>query len=86
MLLGVWALSFVIPSGRYELDKTGGPVPGTYEELPSCDDVERGTCADKSLPEQLQELWVSVPDGLYGIENARGFVDPFNEDSSTARR
>ena len=35
VLLAVWALSFVIPSGTYEVDpKTGGPVPGTYKELP----------------------------------------------------
>ena len=55
VLLVVWVLSFIIPSGTYELDpKTGGPVPGTYEELPSCDDVEKGTrCIDKSLEEQL---------------------------------
>ncbi len=81
VLLAVWLLSFVIPSGTYEVDpKTGGPAPGTYEELPSCDDVEKGTrCVDKSVAEQLQQLWTSVPNGLYGIENARGQVDPFNE-------
>lgn len=81
VLLAVWGLSFVIPSGTYEVDpKTGGPTPGTYEELPSCDDVEKGTrCVDKSVAEQLQQLWTAVPNGLYGIENARGQVDPFNE-------
>ena len=81
VLLAVWGLSFVIPSGTYEIDpKTGGPTPGTYEELPSCDDVEKGTrCVDKSVSEQLQQLWTAVPNGLYGIENARGQVDPFNE-------
>lgn len=80
VLLVVWGLSFVIPSGTYETDpKTGGPTPGTYEELPSCDDVEKGTrCVDKSVAEQLQQLWTSIPNGLYGIENGRGQVDPFN--------
>ncbi|MDF2692375.1 MAG: YfcC family protein [Labilithrix sp.] len=80
VLLAIWALSFVIPSGSYEFDeKTGGPVPGSYEELPECDEVEKGTrCVNKSLPEQLQQLWTSVPNGLYGIENGRGNVDPFN--------
>ena len=74
VLLAIWALSFVIPSGSYEFDeKTGGPVPGSYEEIPECDEVEKGTrCVNKSLPEQLQQLWTSVPNGLYGIENGRG--------------
>src|SRR5687767_14313976 len=80
VLLAVWGLSFIIPSGTYETDpETGGPKPGTYSELPSCDDADKGVeCVDKSVPEQLQELWTSVPNGLYGIENRRGDVDPFN--------
>ncbi len=80
VLLVVWGLSFVIPSGTYEIDpKSGGPTPGTYEELPSCDDADKGTrCVDKSVAEQLQQLWTAVPNGLYGIENGRGEVDPFN--------
>ena len=81
VLLVVWLLSFVIPSGTYELDpKTGGPVPGTYTELPDCDSVEKSKdCVDKSVEEQLYELWISMPNGLYGIENARGHVGPFHE-------
>ena len=80
VLLAVWGLSFIIPSGTYEVDPdTGGPKPGTYTELPSCGDAEKGIeCVNKSVSEQLQELWVSVPNGLYGIENNRGDVDPFN--------
>ena len=35
VLLGVWLASFFIPGGRYEIDpETGGPIPGTYHELP----------------------------------------------------
>ena len=80
VLLAVWGLSFVIPSGKYEIDpKTGGPVPGTYEELPSCDDVPKGTqCVDKSLRARVQQLWVAPPNGLYGIENETGTVAAFN--------
>jgi len=79
VLLAVWGLSFVIPSGKYEIDpKTGGPTPGTYTELPSCDDIDKGICASKAIGDQIQSLWISVPNGLYGIENARGDVDPFN--------
>lgn len=79
VLLAVWLASFIIPSGSYETDKAGAPVPGTYTELPDCTGERgEGPCADKSVPEQLKQLWISVPNGLYGIENARGNVDPFN--------
>jgi len=79
VLLVVWVASFIIPSGSYETDKAGAPVPGSYTELPECTgEKAQGECVDKSMPEQLQQLWTSVPNGLYGIENARGSVDPFN--------
>ncbi len=80
VLLSVWLLSFLIPSGTYELDpKSGGPVPGTYAELPECDQGDKSRdCVDKSIPEQLRQLWISIPNGLYGIENARGDVAPFH--------
>ena len=79
VLVVVWVASFVIPSGTYESDKAGAPIPGSYTELPDCTGERgEGPCVDKSAGEQLQELWTSVPNGLYGIENARGDVDPFN--------
>lgn len=79
VLLVVWVLSFIIPSGTYELDpKSGGPVPGTYTELPECDQGEKADCVDKSVPQQLRQLWTSIPNGLYGIENAQGHVAPFH--------
>ena len=79
-LVLVWVASFFIPSGSYESDKAGAPIPGSYTELPDCTG-EKGEarCADKSVDEQLKQLWTSVPNGLYGVENARGTVDPFNE-------
>ena len=36
VLLLVWLASFVVPAGHYQLDKDGAPVPGSYEQLPSC--------------------------------------------------
>ena len=36
VLLLVWMASFVVPAGRYKLDKSGAPIPGSYEQLPSC--------------------------------------------------
>ena len=71
VLLVVWLASFFIPGGRYEIDpETGGPVPGTYHELPSCGDAAQGEpCEDNSLDAQFGLLWRAPPNGLYGIEN-----------------
>ena len=33
VLLAMWILTFFIPSGRYEVNDDGAPVPGTYEEV-----------------------------------------------------
>ena len=72
IVLGVvWFASFFIPSGRYASDpETGAPVPGSYEELPSCGDVEGDElCVDKSIGAQFRLLWRAPPNGLYGVEN-----------------
>ncbi|MEV4423607.1 YfcC family protein [Patulibacter sp. NPDC049589] len=69
VLLAVWLLSFVIPSGAYDVDaKTGGPVPGTYHRIDT----------DKSVVHQFSKLWAAPTDGLYGIENDRGGVSVDN--------
>ena len=36
VLLLVWLASFVVTAGRYQLDKDGAPIPGSYAKLPSC--------------------------------------------------
>lgn len=36
VLLLVWLLSFVVAAGRYQVDKSGAPIPGSYAQLPSC--------------------------------------------------
>jgi uncharacterized ion transporter superfamily protein YfcC len=71
VLLFVWVASFFIPGGRYEIDpETGGPVPGTYHELPDCGEVEDvQPCENNSLDAQFGLLWRAPPNGLYGIEN-----------------
>lgn len=81
VLLVVWVASFFIPSGVYEIDaNTGGPVPGTYRELSSCDAATDGeTCADKSFTAQFETLWDAPPNGLYGVQNAQGRVGPDEE-------
>ncbi len=69
VLLVVWGLSFVIPSGAYEIDsETGGPKPGTYKQIDT----------DKSLPHQFYKLWNAPTNGLYGIENEAGNVSVDN--------
>lgn len=76
VLLLVWIASFFIPSGSYEIDpETGGPIPGSYRELPSCDTVGEGEqCIDKSLGAQFTRLWTAPPNGLYGIQDEAGEV------------
>ena len=31
----VWLAALFIPSGRYQVDADGSPIPGTYERTPS---------------------------------------------------
>src|SRR3954471_23014616 len=76
VLLLVWVASFFVPAGAYKLDpKTAGPVPGTYHELPSCSDATGDAlCVETSFDQRLKQLFIATPNGLYGIENDRGFV------------
>ncbi|HET8785597.1 MAG TPA: hypothetical protein VFM38_08180 [Candidatus Limnocylindrales bacterium] len=76
VLLLVWVASFVVPAGSYQTDpKTGGPKPGTYAELPSCSEAKGDEkCVETSFDQRLKQLWIAPPNGLYGIENDRGFV------------
>jgi uncharacterized ion transporter superfamily protein YfcC len=76
VLLLVWIASFFVPPGAYQADpETGGPVPGTYAELPSCSEASEGAlCAETSFTFRFKQLWTATPNGLYGIENERGFV------------
>ena len=76
VLVLVWIASFFVPAGAYQTDpETGGPVPGSYRELPSCSNATGDTlCVETSFDQRLKQLWVAPPNGLYGIENERGFV------------
>jgi uncharacterized ion transporter superfamily protein YfcC len=82
VLLVVWLASFFVPSGRYATDpETGGPVPGTYQELPSCDAAKVDEiCVDKSIGAQLKMLWRAPPTGLYGVESTKtGYISADEE-------
>jgi uncharacterized ion transporter superfamily protein YfcC len=76
VLLLVWLASFVVPAGAYRTDpETGGPVPGTYSELPSCADATGDElCVETAFDQRLKQLWIAPPNRLYGVENDSGFV------------
>jgi uncharacterized ion transporter superfamily protein YfcC len=65
----VWALSFVVPAGRYELNADGAPIAGTYTRIP----------AVEGLGERVRDLFLAPANGLYGVRDARsGQVEPSN--------
>ena len=76
VLVLVWIASFFVPAGAYDIDpKAGGPVPGSYHELPSCANAQGDElCVETALDQRFKQLWIAPPNGLYGIENDRGFV------------
>lgn len=76
VLLLVWLASFFVPAGAYDTDPaTGGPKPGTYHELPACSSAKGDElCVETAFDQRLKQLWIAPPNGLYGIENDRGFV------------
>ncbi|MFL5579026.1 MAG: YfcC family protein, partial [Gemmatimonadaceae bacterium] len=76
VLLVVWLASFFVPAGAYQTDpEAGGPVPGSYRELPSCSKAQGDElCVETAFDQRLKQLWIAPPNGLYGIENDRGFV------------
>src|SRR3954468_23825761 len=76
VLLLVWIASFFVPAGAYKSDpETGGPVPGSYRELPSCNNVQGDElCVETAFDQRLKQLFIAPPNGLYGVENDRGFV------------
>ena len=71
VLLLVWIASFFIPAGIYDIDpETGGPIPGSYHELPNCDNAAADElCSNRSLSHQFGLLWRATPNGLYGVES-----------------
>lgn len=68
VLVGVWILTLVLPSGEYQLDETGTPIAGSFEEVDS----------PLSFGDSVQDLFFSPVNGLYGNQNPEtGFVGPF---------
>jgi uncharacterized ion transporter superfamily protein YfcC len=58
--------TWIVPAGRYDLNKQGEPVPGTYHEV-------------ESRPQEILVDSLKAPiNGMYGIENRKGFISPYN--------
>jgi uncharacterized ion transporter superfamily protein YfcC len=76
VLVLVWIASFFVPAGAYETDpKSSGPVPGSYRELPSCANATGDElCVETAFDQRLKQLFIAPSNGLYGVENERGFV------------
>ncbi len=67
LLLVLIALAtWVIPSGSYDYDADGAPIPGTYHPVPA-------------NPQKLLQSALKGPiNGMYGIEDETGNVDVWN--------
>lgn len=66
--LAVWLLAFIIPTGTYQVDDDGRPIPGSYES----------TSTDVGFWDRVQELFLAPVNGLYGVQNAEsGFIGPY---------
>ena len=62
----VWVAALFIPSGTYQIDEGGSPIPGSYERTPS----------PLGPVEALRQLVLAPVNGTYGLRNAdTGFVD-----------
>ena len=65
--VAVWVLAFVIPTGTYRTGDDGAPVPGSYEHTDSA----------LSFADRLMQLFLAPVNGLYGVQNADGFIGPY---------
>jgi uncharacterized ion transporter superfamily protein YfcC len=62
----VWILTFVIPSGKYQLDENGSSIPGTYEAVTN----------DASIMDRVKDLFLAPINGLYGLVTDGGHITP----------
>ena len=66
--VAVWVLAFVIPAGQYERDENGSPISGSYQQVPS----------PESFGQRVNDLFLAPINGMYGVQDADGFVSPDN--------
>ena len=55
----VWLVALLLPSGQYDSDAEGSPIPGTFQEVPS----------PLSFGESVEQLILSPINGTYGLLN-----------------
>ncbi len=63
MAIATW----IVPAGRYKVGKDGSPLPGTYHEV------------DSHPARVLVDSLTAPINGLYGIEDAKGNINYYNE-------
>lgn len=69
VIVGVWLLSLFIPSGEYQFDESGSPIPGSFQEVEP----------PLTFSESVEDLLLSPINGLLGIQDPEtGHVGPFN--------
>ena len=69
VLILVWVATFFIPSGQYQLDASGSPIAGSFQNIAPPLDLEG----------RIRDLLLAPVNGLYGIQDpATGQVGPFN--------
>jgi uncharacterized ion transporter superfamily protein YfcC len=68
VMIVVWTLAIFITPGSYERDASGAPIPGTYQEVDS----------PLTAGERAQQLIRAPINGVYGLQDGTGFVDPDN--------
>ncbi|MDC8771041.1 YfcC family protein [Roseateles albus] len=56
----VWVATLFIPSGLYQLDEHGSPIPGTFQQQAS----------PLSLKEAAEQLVLAPVNGVYGLHNS----------------
>lgn len=62
----VWVAALFVPSGTYQIDEGGSPIPGSYERTPS----------PLGPVEAVRQLVLAPVNGVYGLRSAdTGFVD-----------
>lgn len=68
VLLVTWALTFVIPTGAYKIDKDGHAIAGTYHHVN----------VNMSLYDRFMQLFMSFVNGTYGIrDNESGMISAY---------
>ncbi|MEU8899357.1 YfcC family protein [Nocardia sp. NPDC048505] len=59
VLLAVWILAAVIPSGEFERDAAGNPMRDTYHRVP----------APQDWPARIADFFLAPVNGLYGVQD-----------------